>query len=89
MSHELQFHFAPLSDLTSKMSLGLRKASAKRLQHIDATYHDIVGRNMLVRLATLLRMLRNAIIIIIINIYIAQIPCEYDQMRVTSKYDTN
>ena len=27
--------------------------------------------------------------IIIINIYIAQIPCEYDQMRVTNKYDTN
>ena len=25
----------------------------------------------------------------IINIYIAQIPCEYDQMRVTNKYDTN
>ena len=24
-----------------------------------------------------------------INIYIAQIPCEYDQMRVTNKYDTN
>ena len=29
------------------------------------------------------------IIIIIINIYIVQIPCEYDQMRVTNKYDTN
>ena len=29
------------------------------------------------------------IMIIIINIYIAQIPCEYDQMRVTKKYDTN
>ena len=28
------------------------------------------------------------IIIIMINIYIAQIPCEYDQMRVTKKYDT-
>ena len=26
--------------------------------------------------------------IIIIVIYIAQIPCEYDQMRVTNKYDT-
>ena len=25
----------------------------------------------------------------IINIYIAQMPCEYDQMRVTNKYDTN
>ena len=24
-----------------------------------------------------------------INIYIAQIPCEYDQMCVTNKYDTN
>ena len=23
------------------------------------------------------------------NKYIAQIPCEYDQMRVTNKYDTN
>ena len=29
------------------------------------------------------------LIIIIINIYIMQIPCEYDQMRVTNKYDTN
>ena len=29
------------------------------------------------------------IIIIIINIYIAQIPCEYVQMRVTNKYYTN
>ena len=29
------------------------------------------------------------IIIIIINIYIAQIPCEYVQMRVTNEYDTN
>ena len=29
------------------------------------------------------------IIIIIINIYIAQIPCEYVQMRVTNKYGTN
>ena len=29
------------------------------------------------------------IIIIIINIYTAQIPCEYDQMRITNKYDTN
>ena len=29
------------------------------------------------------------IIIIIINIYIAQIPCEYVQMRVTKKYYTN
>ena len=29
------------------------------------------------------------IIIIIINIYIALIPCEYVQMRVTNKYDTN
>ena len=29
------------------------------------------------------------IIIITINIYISQIPCEYDQMRVTNKYDTN
>ena len=29
------------------------------------------------------------IIIIIINIYIVQIPCEYDQMRVTNKDDTN
>ena len=29
------------------------------------------------------------IIIIIINIYITQIPCEYDQMRVTNQYDTN
>ena len=27
--------------------------------------------------------------LIIINIYIAQIPCEYDQMRITNKYDTN
>ena len=26
-------------------------------------------------------------IIIIINIYIAQIPCEYVQMRVTNKYE--
>ena len=25
--------------------------------------------------------------VIIINIYIAQIPCEYDQMRVTNKYN--
>ena len=32
---------------------------------------------------------KTIIIIIIINIYIAQIPCEYDQMRVTNKYDTN
>ena len=29
------------------------------------------------------------ITVIIINIYIAQIPCEYDQKRVTNKYDTN
>ena len=29
------------------------------------------------------------IILILINIYIAQIPFEYDQMRVTNKYDTN
>ena len=29
------------------------------------------------------------IIIIIINIYIAQISCEYDQMRVTNNYKTN
>ena len=29
------------------------------------------------------------IMIMIINIYIAQIPCEYDQMRITNKYDTN
>ena len=28
-------------------------------------------------------------IIIVINIYIAQIPCKYVQMRVTNKYDTN
>ena len=28
------------------------------------------------------------IIIIIIYIFIAQIPCEYDQMRVTNKYNT-
>ena len=27
-------------------------------------------------------------IMMIKNIYIAQIPCEYDQMRVTNKYDT-
>ena len=39
--------------------------------------------------ANLLAMLIIIIIIIIINIYIAQIPCEYDQMRVTNKYDTN
>ena len=32
---------------------------------------------------------RSIIIIITINIYIAQIPCEYDQMRVTNEYDTN
>ena len=30
----------------------------------------------------------NKQIIIIINSYIAQILCEYDQMRVTNKYDT-
>lgn len=29
------------------------------------------------------------IITIIINIYIAQIPCEYAQMRVTNKYKLN
>ena len=29
------------------------------------------------------------ITIIIINIYTAQIPCEYDQMRATNKHDTN
>ena len=28
-------------------------------------------------------------IFFIINNYSAQIPCEYDQMRVTNKYDTN
>ena len=27
--------------------------------------------------------------IMIIDIYIAQMPCEYGQMRVTNKYDTN
>ena len=32
---------------------------------------------------------RSIKIIIVINIYIAQILCEYDQMRVTNEYDTN
>ena len=29
------------------------------------------------------------VIVVVINIYLAQIPCEYDQMRVTNKYDAN
>ena len=44
--------------------------------------------NLLI-LITIIIIIIITIIIIIINIYIAQIPCEYVQMRVTNKYDTN
>ena len=47
------------------------------------------GIKIIIIIIIIMIMIMIMIIIIIINIYIAQIPCEYVQMRVTNKYYTN